>query len=41
MEVKCRNAVIEDDLGQQLDRTSACYDESYSVVLRVVDSCPR
>lgn len=38
-EVKCRNAVITDDLGAELDRTSACYDEDVSVVLRNVDEC--
>lgn len=39
-EVQCYNSVIEDDNGLQLDRTDVCYDESYSVVLRNVDSCP-
>ena len=39
-EVKCYNSVFEDDNGLQLDRTSVCYDEKYSVVLRNVDSCP-
>lgn len=39
-EVKCRNAVIKDDNGVELDRTEACYDEKSSVVLRTVDACP-
>lgn len=39
-EVKCRNAVITDDNGVSLDRTTACYDETSSVVLRTVDACP-
>lgn len=39
-EVKCRNAVIKDDNGVQLDRTEACYDEESSVILRTADACP-
>ena len=39
-EVQCYNSIIEDDNGLQLDRSSVCYNETYSVVLRNVDSCP-
>ena len=39
-EVQCYNSIFDDDNGLQLDRSDACYDETASVVLRNVDSCP-
>lgn len=32
--------MIKDDNDMKLDRTSACYDEDASVVMRNVDACP-
>jgi hypothetical protein len=39
-EVQCYNSIFEDDNGLVLDRSSVCYDETASVVLRNADSCP-
>lgn len=39
-EVKCRNADFTDGYGKPIERSSACYDESKSVVVRAVDACP-
>ncbi|KAF5841716.1 RlpA-like double-psi beta-barrel-protein domain-containing protein-containing protein [Dunaliella salina] len=39
-EVKCSNMGFRDGNGEYIDRTSACYDESKSVVVRVTDACP-
>ena len=39
-EVKCRNADIPDGYGNTLSRSRACYDESKSVVITIVDACP-
>lgn len=40
IEVACDPAWIQDNYGQKLDRTWACYDKQESVVLRVTDTCP-
>ena len=39
-EVACRNAVFTDGYGEKIDRTQACFDESESLVVRIVDACP-
>lgn len=39
-EVACRNAVFTDGFGEQIDRTQSCFDESESLVVRIVDACP-
>ncbi|GAX75119.1 hypothetical protein CEUSTIGMA_g2563.t1 [Chlamydomonas eustigma] len=39
-EVRCNPAVISDNYGNPLDRTSACFDSSTSVIVRITDTCP-
>lgn len=39
-EVKCRNTVMTDGYGDSIDRSSVCFDESKTVVVRTVDNCP-
>ncbi|GIL56933.1 hypothetical protein Vafri_12216, partial [Volvox africanus] len=39
-EVRCRNADFMDGNGETLRRSSACYDESKSVIITIVDACP-
>lgn len=39
-ELMCDPSAFKDGYGQSLDRTSACYDTSKSVIARVVDTCP-
>ena len=39
-EVKCRNTVLTDGYGESIDRSSVCFDESKTVVVRTVDNCP-
>lgn len=38
--VACRRAAIQDGLGETLDRTSTCHDESRQVIVTVTDTCP-
>lgn len=40
VEVKCDPRVINDNYGASYDRTGACYNQDYSVVLRITDDCP-
>jgi hypothetical protein len=39
-EISCKNEVITDGYGQQIDLTGSCFDESKSLVVRIVDACP-
>lgn len=39
-EVACRPAIFRDGLGEKVKRKSACYDPSWSVVVRTTDACP-
>jgi len=39
-EVKCRNTVLTDGYGESIDRSSVCFDDTKSVVVRTVDNCP-
>eukprot|EP00884_Botryococcus_braunii_P002835 jgi/Botrbrau1/12552/Bobra.0169s0089.1 len=39
-EVQCDPGIVYDDFGQQYDRTTACYDSSASLVIRITDACP-
>ena len=39
-EVKCRNSNFKDGYGKDMERSSACFDESKSIVVRTVDACP-
>ncbi|GLC43198.1 hypothetical protein PLESTF_001191300 [Pleodorina starrii] len=39
-EIKCRNADFSDGNGEYLQRSNACYDESKSVIITIVDACP-
>eukprot|EP01024_Parvocaulis_polyphysoides_P018031 TRINITY_DN17957_c0_g3_i2.p1 TRINITY_DN17957_c0_g3~~TRINITY_DN17957_c0_g3_i2.p1 ORF type:complete len:428 (+),score=50.07 TRINITY_DN17957_c0_g3_i2:166-1284(+) len=39
-EVKCHGVFFQDSFKNQLDRSSVCYDDNASVVVRVVDTCP-
>ena len=38
-EVKCAPLEVTDGYGQTIDRQSACYNSSQSVVVKIVDSC--
>ncbi|PNH07993.1 Expansin-A1 [Tetrabaena socialis] len=38
-ELACDNTWVPDNLGAWFDRTSACFDQSASVVVRVTDAC--
>ncbi|KXZ56404.1 hypothetical protein GPECTOR_1g36 [Gonium pectorale] len=40
-EVKCRNMDLQDGYGATLSRSNACYDESKSVIITIVDACPK
>ncbi|KAI8112235.1 hypothetical protein M9434_003559 [Picochlorum sp. BPE23] len=39
-EVGCTNESFTDGYGQYQERSGACYDESKTLVVRVVDTCP-
>lgn len=40
VEVKCDPRWISDNYGASYDRTSACINSTYSVVVRITDDCP-
>ena len=40
-EIKCRNAQVTDSAGVSLDRSTACIDENKSIIIKIVDTCPR
>eukprot|EP01026_Neomeris_dumetosa_P029631 TRINITY_DN2398_c0_g1_i8.p1 TRINITY_DN2398_c0_g1~~TRINITY_DN2398_c0_g1_i8.p1 ORF type:complete len:570 (-),score=65.58 TRINITY_DN2398_c0_g1_i8:623-2332(-) len=39
-EVKCRSGTFTDGFGEQIQRENVCRNESSSVLVRVVDTCP-
>jgi Lytic transglycolase len=39
-EVKCKNINFKDGYGQTLERSSACFDPSASLVVTITDTCP-
>jgi hypothetical protein len=39
-EVRCKNMNFRDGYGQNLDRSSVCFDEGASVTVMVTDTCP-
>ncbi|GBF90955.1 hypothetical protein Rsub_03810 [Raphidocelis subcapitata] len=40
LEVACIDSTFNDGYGKYMDRSSACYDQKRSVVVKIVDSCP-
>ena len=40
VEARCRNVAITDGFGEQLDRSTACYDETKTVIATIADACP-
>jgi hypothetical protein len=38
--VRCVNANFKDGFGQDVARSTACFDEGKAVVIKIIDSCP-